>query len=366
MTVRVDCIVIGAGVVGLAVARALQLSGREVYVLESSARIGQGISARSSEVIHSGLYYPNNTLKSMLCVEGRELLYQYCERRQVPINRLGKILVATNDSERAAIEQLKLSAEGNGVNDLQLLSQQELKRLEPEIKGLAGLLSPQTGVVDSAVLIGSLAADLENAGGRVVANSPVIGGEYTDGGLCLRVGQEPARLIATTVINAAGLHSTTVARSIEGIATKAVPTQKYAVGHYYYLQGALPFKRLVYPLPTDGGLGIHFTIDSHGKAKFGPDIRWTSTIDYAFDDSHRDFFIESIARYYPKIRERQLLPGYTGIRPKIESAEGLIKDFLIQEESDHKIPGLINLFGIESPGLTAALAIGEHLRRVLN
>jgi len=365
MSEYVDCVVVGAGVIGLAIARAIQLSGREVYVLESSSGIGQGVSARNSEVIHAGIYYPKNSLKARLCTEGRELLYRYCERRNVPVKRLGKIIVATNSNEQSILEKLAVTAQSNGVTGLRLFTETELRQLEPELRATAGLLSPQSGIVDSAALIASLSADFESVGGRIVTNSMVERADVTREGIRLRINQQYEFVIARTVINAAGLYATNVARSIEGMPAAVIPTPRYAIGHYYNLVGPSPFSRLIYPVPSDGGLGIHLTIDTRGGAKFGPDIRWQPSIDYAFDDSQHEAFVCAIERYYPKVRQRRLTPGYTGIRPKVADARGLIDDFVIQDESAHGIPGLINLFGIESPGLTAALAIGEQVLRQL-
>jgi len=361
MSEYVDCVVVGAGVIGVAIARQLQLSGREVYVLESSSRIGQGVSARNSEVIHAGIYYPKNSLKARLCAKGRDLLYRYCEQRKVPVKRLGKIIVATNSKELSTLEKLAVTAQSNGVTDLRLLTETKLRGLEPELQATAGLLSPQSGIVDSVALIENLSADFESAGGRIVTNSMVERGDVTHEGIRLRIQRQHEPVVARTVINAAGLCATNVARSIEGMPAAVIPTPKYAIGHYYNLVGPAPFSRLIYPVPSDGGLGIHFIIDTRGGSKFGPDVRWLSSINYAFDDSQRDSFIRAIERYYPNVRQRRLMPGYTGIRPKVADARGLIDDFVIQDESAHGIPGLINLFGIESPGLTAALAIGEQV-----
>lgn len=363
----VDCIVIGGGVVGLAIARELQLSGREVYVLEANSKLGQETSARSSEVVHAGIYYKKQPLKNRLCQRGRRLLYGYCEQRGVRIKKIGKLVVASNDTEVAALEQIATAAVANGVNDLVFLTKHQAESLEPALQVSAGLLSPSSGVVDSVGLLTALSADFEAAGGQLVTRSAVIGGAVLSEGIALRILHHKEPIVSHCVINAAGLHAPAVARSIDGVPSGRIPNSRYAIGHYYQLPGPLPpFSRLVYPVPADGGLGIHFTLSVNNEAKFGPDVRWRSQIDYRFDDSLKAQFVENIAKYFPAIYERELVPAHTGIRPKIADASGLINDFVIEDSSAHSVKGLINLFGIESPGLTAALAIGEEIRARLD
>jgi len=358
----IDCIVIGGGVVGLAIARELQLSGREVFVLEANPKPGQETSARSSEVVHAGLYYEKNSLKNRLCRRGHRLLYGYCKQRGVQIKKIGKLIVATNDKETAALEKIAITAIANGVDDLVLLDKHQSERLEPALQVSASLLSPSSGVVDSVGLVSALSADFAAAGGQLVTRTAVTGGAATSQGIALRILEQKDPIVAHTVINAAGLHAPRVARSIDSAPPDRIPISRFAIGHYYRLSGSNPpFSRLVYPLPANDGLGIHFTLSVNGEAKFGPDVRWRSHIDYRFDDSLKTMFVENIAKYYPAICGERLVPAYTGIRPKIFNINGPLTDFVIEDSSVHGVNGLINLFGIESPGLTAALAIGEEI-----
>jgi L-2-hydroxyglutarate oxidase LhgO len=365
-----DAVVIGAGVVGLAVARALALAGREVVVLESASAIGTHTSSRNSEVIHAGLYYPTGSLKARLCVAGREALYRYCAENDVPHRRIGKLLVATVDAEIAALESYKKQAELNGVTDLAWLDAAEAHALEPAVRAVRALLSPSTGIVDSHGLMLALQRDLVRQGGSVVLSSPVLGGEVTGAGITLRVGGEASTQPATilrcrSVVNSAGLFAQGVARSLEGLAPASIPPCHYAKGHYFVLAQAPPFRRLVYPLAVAGGLGVHVTLDLGGRARFGPDVSWIDGIDYAFDDSRAPSFYAAIRRYWPDLRDGDLQPGYTGIRPKLGPAGTPAADFVIQGPSDHGVPGLVNLYGIESPGLTASLAIADRVAEAL-
>lgn len=357
-----DCIVIGGGVVGLAVARELQLSGRDVFVLEGNPKPGQETSARSSEVVHAGLYYKKDSLKSRLCRRGHRLLYEYCGKRDIQIKKIGKLIVATNDNEKAALDSIKTSAIENGVEDVEFLDKKQSESLEPALQVSASLLSPSSGIIDSSGLVSALLADFETAGGHLMTRAAVTRGAVTDQGIALRIVDHKDLIVARTVINAAGLHAPMVARSIDGVPGDQIPTSRFAIGHYYHLSGSNPpFSRLVYPLPSSSGLGIHFTLSINGAAKFGPDVRWRSHIDYRFDDAMKAIFVKNIAKYYPAIRDDKLDPAYTGIRPKIFNVNGSITDFVIDDSSVHGVKGLINLFGIESPGLTAALAIGEEI-----
>jgi len=363
-------VVIGAGVVGLAVGRALALAGREVVVLEAASAIGTHTSSRNSEVIHAGLYYPTGSLKARLCVAGRDALYRYCAENDVAHRRIGKLLVATVDAEIAALESYKKQAELNGVTDLTWLDAGEARALEPAVRAVRGLLSPSTGIVDSHGLMLALQRDLTRRGGSVVLGSPVLGGEVTGGGITLRVGgeapaQAPTVVHCRAVVNSAGLFAQQVARGLDGLPPASIPPCHYAKGHYFVLAQAPPFQRLVYPLAVAGGLGVHVTLDLGGRARFGPDVSWIDGIDYSFDESRAPSFYAAIRRYWPDLRDGDLQPGYTGIRPKLGPAGTPAADFVIQGPPDHGVRGLVNLYGIESPGLTASLAIADRVAELL-
>jgi L-2-hydroxyglutarate oxidase LhgO len=366
MTYEVDCVVVGAGVVGLAVARELQLAGIETVLLERHAGIGMETSSRNSEVVHAGIYYPTETLKASLCVRGRRLLYEYCERRSVPHNRLGKIIVAVEQAEAETLEAYLASATANGVTDLYWLSIAEIAKLEPSIRAHSGLMSPSTGIIDGQALMLALKHDFEQAGGTTVFHCPVESGVSAHNGIELQLGDEERTVVRTSrLVNSAGLHAPAVARSIENVKADAIPTVHYAIGHYFLLAGKSPFRHLVYPIAESGGLGVHVTLDMAGAARFGPDLSWRSSVDHAFDTSRAPGFYRSIRRYFPALGDGELQPGYTGIRPKIAGPEDPVADFLIQNDVIHGVPGLVNLFGIESPGLTSALAIAECVREQL-
>ena len=366
MTERIDCAVIGAGVVGLAIARELAMAGREVIVLETEAGIGEHTSSRNSEVIHAGLYYPKGSLKARLCVEGKHLLYAYCAERGVAHQRIGKIIVAMADDEIPAVRSYVEKANANGVTDLRWLDLGELRELEPEVRCVAGFLSPSTGIVDSHGLMLAFQGDAEHHGASVVFRSPVERGRITDEGIALAVGgAEPIELLCTTVVNAAGLYAPAVARRIEGLPATHVPPQYFAKAHYFSLTGRSPFRRLVYPVATHAHLGVHVTLDLAGQARFGPDVEWIDGVDYTFDPAREPLFYEAIRRYYPGLKDGALTPGYTGIRPKISGPKEPAADFRIDGPRHHGVRGLVNLFGIESPGLTASLAIGHHVREML-
>lgn len=365
-TERVECVVIGAGVVGLAVARALALARREVIVLEATEGIGTHTSSRNSEVIHAGLYYTPGSLKARLCVAGKDMLYAYCAQRGVPHRRIGKVVVATEPGEIGALESYMTNARANGVNDLRWLSQSELRELEPAVLAVAGFHSPSTGIVDSHALMLALQGEAESHGASVVFLSPVVSGEVTAQGIVLAVGgAEPMTLACACVVNSAGLFAHNVARSLDGLPPRTIPPQYFAKAHYYTLSGASPFHRLVYPVATNASLGVHVTLDLAGQARFGPDVSWVDRVDYEFDHSRAPLFYSAIRRYYPGLTDGRLVPGYTGIRPKISGPTEAAADFLVQGSADHGVPGLVNLYGIESPGLTAALAIGEFVRDLL-
>jgi L-2-hydroxyglutarate oxidase LhgO len=366
VTERVDCVVVGAGVVGLAVARALAAAGREVLVLEAEDAIGTHASSRNSEVVHAGLYYPAGSLKARLCVHGRELLYAYCDSHGVPHRRIGKIVVATDASELAAVQSHMTQAHANGVRDLEWLSGDEIGRMEPAVRCIAGFHSPSTGIVDSHALMLALQGDAERARATLVLRAPVESGDVHHGRVRLHVGgRERITLDADTVINAAGLFAPDVARSIAGFPRARIPPRHFAKAHYFTLSGRSPFSRLVYPVASATFLGVHVTLDLAGQARFGPDIEWVDSVDYSFDESRAPLFYDAVRRYFPDLRDGALQPGYTGVRAKISSPGDPAADFLIEGPREHGIGGLVNLFGIESPGLTSSLAIGAYVADIL-
>ena len=361
MADAVDCVVVGAGVVGLAVARALALQGREVMVLESADAIGTGISSRNSEVIHAGIYYPTDSLKAKLCVRGRDMLYAYCTERNVPHRRCGKLLVATSPGQLSSLESIQARAQANGVLDLRWLGRHEAQAMEPALECVAALFSPSTGIVDSHALMLALQGDLEHAGGLVALNSPLALAECALDAINLEA-FDGTRLRARTVVNAAGLHAPALARRFAGLGVDHVPHARCAKGSYFTLSGKAPFSRLIYPVPEAAGLGVHLTLDLGGQAKFGPDVQWVdSPDDLLVDPARGDAFYAEVRKYWPALRDGALAPGYAGMRPKIHGPDEPAADFVIQGPSVHGIPGLVNLFGIESPGLTSSLAIAEHV-----
>ena len=363
---RVDTVVIGAGVVGLAVARALALQGREVMLLEAADAIGTGTSSRNSEVIHAGIYYPRGSLKARLCVEGKALLYAYCGERGLPHQRCGKLIVASSAAQVAQLQGIIARAAANGVNDLVLLGRDAARALEPQLECVAAVQSPSTGIVDSHALMLSLQGDLENAGGLVALNSPLERARCGPAGITLTA-SDGTVLQASTVVNAAGLQAPALATRFAGLAPRHVPTPYYAKGNYFTLSGRSPFQRLIYPVPEAAGLGVHLTIDLGGQAKFGPDVEWVeSPEDLVVDPARGDAFYAEVRKYWPGLQDGALIPGYAGIRPKISGPREAAADFVIQGPRDHGVPGLVNLFGIESPGLTSSLAIGDEVSRLLS
>ena len=363
---QVDTVVIGAGVVGLAVARALALQGREVMVLEAADAFGTGTSARNSEVIHAGLYYPRGSLKARLCVQGRQALYDYCASHGVAHQRRGKLIVATRDEQIGALERIGAAAAANGVHDLRRLDAAQARAREPALRCVAALESPSTGIIDSHGLMLALLGDLESAGGLVAVRSPVLSGRILADGILLRVGgDEPMELIARRVVNCAGPHAQTVAAAIDGLPPGSIPAGRYAKGNYYALSGKAPFSRLIYPVPEPGGLGVHLTLDLGGQAKFGPDVEWIADPDYTVDAARAQGFARAIRRWWPELDATRLQPGYAGVRPKIVGPGEADADFRIDGPAAHGTPGLVHLYGIESPGLTAALAIGEQVAAIV-
>lgn len=356
----VDCVVAGAGVVGLAIARALALKGREVLVLEATGLIGSDTSARNSEVIHAGLYYAAGSLKARLCIEGREALYAYCAARGIPHRRCGKLIVATDAAETTKLAAIDAHARACGVADLQPLTGAQARALEPALNAEAALLSPSTGIIDSHGLMLAYRGELEDAGGMIAFNAPILRGEVTASGIVLEVGgAEPMRLACSTLINAAGHGAVPLARAIDGIPVEAIPQAYLCKGSYFTLSGRAPFSRLVYPVPEHAGLGVHLTLDLGGQARFGPDTEWIDAPNYDVDPARGDKFYAAIRRYWPALPDGALNPAYAGIRPKIVPAGAPAADFRIDGPEEHGVPGLVQLFGIESPGLTASLAIGD-------
>lgn len=365
---QLDVVVIGAGVVGLAVGRALAQAGREVMVLEKETAVGTGVSSRNSEVVHAGLYYTPGSLKAQLCVRGKELLYAFCAERGVSVNPCGKLVVATDDAQLPALAALAAQSTANGV-PVTLLTAAEAQALEPALRCVAALQSPTTGIVDSHGLTLALQGDLERAGGMVAFESAVVGGRVAEGGVVLTVqspGQPALQVRARTVVNAAALHACAVASAIEGLDPAHVPQAHFAKGSYYTLAGKAPFSRLVYPAPQGAWLGVHLTLDLGGQAKFGPDLEWLDVttpeaIDYTVDPQRADAFYAAVRRYWPALPDGALQPSYSGVRPKIYGPGQAAPDFRVDGPAVHGVPGLVNLFGIESPGLTSAMAIGEFV-----
>jgi L-2-hydroxyglutarate oxidase LhgO len=367
MTETVECVVIGAGVVGLAVARALARGGREVLVLEKERWIGSETSSRNSEVIHAGLHYPKDSLKARFCVAGRGRLYAYCSERGIPHSRLGKLTVACKEAELPILEDVWRKAAANGVADLEWVGGNEARALEPELSCLRAFLSPSTGIVDSHALMLSYQAELEAVGGMVVLRAPVLAGRADERGFALEIGgAEPMALQCRMLVNSAGVHAPGLARRIAGIPAASIPRDYFCRGVYFTLSGRSPFRRLIYPVPEPGGLGVHVTLDLAGQARFGPDIEWIDGVDYTVDPRRGERFYAAIRSYWPGLRDGALQPGYAGIRPKISGPAGPAADFLVQGPADHGVPGLVNLYGIESPGLTASLAIADHVASLLD
>ena len=359
MADRVDCVVIGAGGIGLAVARRLAQSGREVIVIEAEARIGTGTSSRNSEVIHAGIYYPPNSLKARLCVAGKLALYDYCRSRGVPHQRIGKLIVAVTEAELETLARLRDQAAANGVTDLTFLSRAEVKAIEPEVFCVGALFSPSTGIIDSHQLMLAYQGEAEAAGAVIAFSSPVEQIVAEQGGFRIETGgRTKAAISARLLVNAAGLKAQAISRRLRGLARKTIPPGYFLKGNYFTLSGRPPFRHLIYPAPVVGGLGTHVTLDIGGQVRFGPDTEQVTDLDYTVDPARAESFYLGIRRYYPALPDGSLNPGYAGIRPKL-GTPGEEADFMIQGPAEHGVPGLVNLYGIESPGLTASLAIAD-------
>ena len=366
MVEKVECAIIGAGVVGLAIARRLALQGREVVILEAENAFGTHTSSRNSEVIHAGIYYATGSLKARLCVAGKRALYRYCAEHDVKHQRIGKLIVATDEAQIAGLRKYQAQAELNGVADLEWLDPQKLRELEPEVACVAGVLSPSTGIIDSHGLMLAYLGDAQAHGAALALASPVVSGRVENEDIVLEVGGAEAMTIhCRTVVNAAGLNAQKVAHSIAGVPLHTIPPTYYAIGHYYTLAGKAPFRRLIYPVARQDWFGVHVTIDLGGQVKFGPDFSWIDRVDYRFDESREAAFYTAIRYYYPGLKDGTLQPGYTGVRPRIAGPGEPAQDFVIQGPREHGVAGLVNLYGIESPGLTASLAIADHVADIV-
>ncbi len=362
---KVECVVIGAGVIGLAIARRLARAGREVIVLEAAEGIGTVTSSRNSEVIHAGIYYKAGSLMARMCVSGKLALYEYCREHGIPHRNCGKLIVATTPQETERLQSIRAHAEANGVLDLQTLPGEAARQLEPALNCDAALLSPSTGIVDSHAFMLALRGDAEESGAAFAFHTPLLRGRALAGEIELDAGGEtPTTLACRLVINAAGLAASAIARSIDGMPIELIPPAYLAKGNYFSCSARAPFSRLIYPVPEPGGLGVHLTLDMAGQARFGPDVEWIDAIDYAVDPARAERFYPAIRRYWPTLPDGALMPSYSGIRPKIVPPAVAVQDFLIQGPRDHGVAGLINLFGIESPGLTSSLAIADHVGKL--
>jgi len=359
---KVECVVIGAGVIGLAVARRLAQAGREVVVLEAAEGIGTITSSRNSEVIHAGIYYRAGSWMARMCVSGKRALYAYCADHGIPHRNCGKLIVATTPKETDKLQSIRAHAEANGVLDMQTLSGEAARALESALNCDAALLSPSTGIIDSHAYMLALRGDAEDAGAAFAFHTPLLRAKAAAGKIELDAGGDaPMTLECRLLVNAAGLDAPSTARRIEGMPRDMIPQAYLAKGNYFSCSARAPFSRLIYPVPEPGGLGVHLTLDMAGQARFGPDVEWVDHIDYAVDPARAERFYPAIRRYWPTLPDGTLMPSYSGMRPKIVPPAVASQDFLIQGPRDHGVAGLINLFGIESPGLTSSLAIADHV-----
>jgi L-2-hydroxyglutarate oxidase LhgO len=363
---NIECTVIGAGVVGLAIARALALQGREVIILESESSIGTGTSSRNSEVIHAGIYYETGSLKAELCVKGKSVLYEYCKTRGVPFKRCGKMIVATHNGQIDRLKTLQQKAIDNNVTDLIWQDQKTTLKMEPALNATASLFSPSTGLIDSHALMLSYQGEAEANGTVIAYNTPVLSGEITGSGILLHAGgKTPMTIKSTAVFNCGGLNAQRIAASLKGFPSEHVPETHYAKGNYFSLNDKNPFTHLIYPIPEEAGLGVHLTLDLGGQARFGPDVEWIDKVDYNVDPTRGNKFYGAIRDYWPGLRDNTLLPSYSGIRPKLKGKGNAPMDFVFSGPSSHGVQGLVNLFGIESPGLTSSLLIADEAIKCL-
>ena len=364
----IDCVVVGAGAVGLACARALALRGHEVLVLERHEAIGTEVSARNSEVIHAGIYYPAGSVRAKLCVEGRIRLHDYMQAHHVPHKHCGKLIVATSEAQVGELANIAARARANGVTDLREVSGAEARTMEPALNAHAALLSPSTGILDAHAYMLALRGDIEDHGGAIAFGSALNRAEAVRGGFVLTIGD--MKLKCRLLINSAGLSAPAVARAIDGLDAGHIPQEYFAKGNYFALSGRAPFSRLIYPVPEAAGLGVHLTLDMGGQARFGPDVEWITPqsvdeIDYRVNPARGDIFYEAIRRYWPALADGALTPAYAGVRPKIHGPHEAAADFVISGPDTHGLGGLVNLFGIESPGLTSSLAIADTVADML-
>ena len=367
---QVDCVVIGAGVVGLAVAREMALQGRETILLEREGSFGTISSARNSEVIHAGIYYPKDSLKAKLCVEGNRLLYEYCRTHQVGTQPYGKLIVA-DETQINDLQAILYKAQNNGVPEIKMISGEEAKQLEPKLKCSAAILSASTGIVDSHAYMLSLLGGFEDAGGMIAYHSPLMSakpiGHSAEGGFELSIGgPDGMKLQTKLLINCAGMSAPAIAQKIEGLTKDQIPQAYFAKGNYFSLSGKSPFTHLIYPIPEPGGLGVHLTLDMGGQAKFGPDVEWLDIqneghVDYTVDPKRGESFYEAVRRYWPELKDNSLQPDYSGVRAKIVPPNSPAGDFCFNAPQDHGLQGLYNLYGFESPGLTSSIAIARYL-----
>lgn len=366
---QVDCIVAGAGVIGLAVARSLAARGLDTLILEAADAIGTETSSRNSEVIHAGIYYLEGSLKARLCVAGRDMLYRYATERSIPHRRSGKLIVATDEAQEPVLATIHANAIACGVGDLRFLSAAEAQALEPALHCTKALLSPSTGIIDSHALMLALLGDAEDSGAMLSLNTRIVSGRIEAHRIVLQTvntaSGENFEIATSRLVNAAGLGAVALAGSLEGLDRQLLPTLRYAKGNYFSVAGRAPFSRLVYPVPEPGGLGVHLTLDLGGAARFGPDVEWTDVLDYRVDPARGERFYAAIRKYWPELADGSLQPAYSGIRPKLSGPGEASSDFVIQDAAAYGIQGLVNLFGIESPGLTSSLAVAEHVARIL-
>lgn len=360
---RVDVIIVGAGAVGLAIAAKLSKKYQQVLLVDKNASFGEETSSRNSEVIHAGLDYPENSLKAKLCVKGKQQLYQYCQQRHIPHKKMGKLLVANGATEEAYLAKIITQAQRNGVDDLVWQSKAQLERSTPALRASSALLSPSTGIIDVHSYMQSLLAETEMSGATFVGQTMFISASQNSRGFSVRLNSqgEDINLQCSLLLNCAGLHASKVAKAIESMPAQHIPTIYYCRGHYFSYQGKSPFQQLIYPIPSANGLGIHASLNIAGQLKFGPDTKYVDSIDYRIDPELKNKFVDAIARYFPSLDANKLQPDYAGIRPKLQAANEGFKDFMIQDNKVHGIAGLINLFGIDSPGLTSSLAIAEYV-----
>ncbi|WP_019029103.1 NAD(P)/FAD-dependent oxidoreductase [Colwellia piezophila] len=360
---NVEVMVVGAGVIGLAIAARLSEAFDDVLVIDKNTKFGEETSSRNSEVIHAGIYYPQNSLKAKLCIQGKAMLYRYCQKRHIPVKKIGKLLVAQGGLEEAYLRQTLISAKKNGVDDLTWLDQARLQVLEPELNATAALHSPSTGIIDSHAYMRSLLTQAEQNNAMFVAQTKMVSAKPIPGGYEVNLDSqgELSSIRCKYLINCSGLHSEKLAQTIEGLDKSYIPKLHWCRGHYYSYQGKSPFKQLIYPVPRDNGLGIHASFDIGGQLKFGPDTQYIEQLAYDFPENLKAKFIQQISLYFPNVVAEKLQPAYAGIRPKLQGAGDVFQDFVIQTSDEHHLEGLVNLFGIESPGLTASLAIAEYV-----